>query len=214
MTQVDFLGTEHDLLLSYLIGQIISRHFKMAAETTEITSEITIPRLEATVPSSMIVEAVKSSFGIFGIDKPTTDQEAAVKAFLEGQDVMVVLPTGEGKSLCFAALPLAFDCLKRFIGARDNLPLGGQSIIVVVSPLKALMKNQIDRFSVYLKCAYVGEEDDEIKQKIVQGIYQIVYMSPESLLCVLIWREMFRSLTYQEALVGLIVDEAHCIKYW
>ena len=81
----------------------------------DFTTEIIIPRLEATVPSSMFVEAVKSSFGILGIDKPTTDQEAAVKAFLEGQDVMVVLPTGEGKSLCFAAQPLVFDCLKRFI---------------------------------------------------------------------------------------------------
>ena len=99
-------------------------------------------------------------------------------------------------------------------GACDNLPLGGQSIIVVVSPLKALMKNQIDRVSVYLKCAYVGEEDDEIKQKIVQGIYQIMYMSPESLLCVLIWQEMFRSLTYQEALVGRKYGLKSGLKRW
>ena len=56
VTQVDFLGTEHDLLLSYLIGQIISRHFKMAAETTEIT----IPRLEATIPSRMLYSEVPS----------------------------------------------------------------------------------------------------------------------------------------------------------
>ena len=67
-----------------------------------------------------------------------------------------------------------------------------------------------------LKCAFVGDEqhDVSVKDGVVSGGYQLVYISPESLLRVLRWREMFRSAVYQEHLVALAVDEAHLVEKW
>ena len=56
-------------------------------------------------------------------------KKKSVTEFLQGRDVLVVLHTGEGKSLCFATLPLRFDFIRRFIAARDNVPWEGESIL-------------------------------------------------------------------------------------
>ena len=61
------------------------------------------------------------------------NQLKAIKSFLEGNDVFVILPTGSGKSLCFWLLPFAFDYLYERV----------DSIVIVVSPLIALMKDQV-----------------------------------------------------------------------
>ena len=60
-------------------------------------------------------------------------QLSAIKSFLEGKDVFVNMPTGSGKSICYALLPWAFDLLRN----------QKESIAIVVSPLKALMKDQV-----------------------------------------------------------------------
>ena len=67
-----------------------------------------------------------------------------------------------------------------------------------------------------LRCAFVGAEqhDEAVMQSVVSGEYQLVYMSPESLLGILQWREMFRSPVYQECLVAIAVDEAHLVEKW
>lgn len=62
-----------------------------------------------------------------------SNQLKAIRSFMEGNDVLVILPTGSGKSVCFSVLPFAFDDLFQ----RDG------SIVVVVSPLIALMKDQV-----------------------------------------------------------------------
>ena len=63
---------------------------------------------------------------------------------------------------------------------------------------------------------FVGKDqtDEGIKADVVKGKFSLVYMSPESMLTVLKYREMFRSSTYQQNLVCLAVDEAHCIDKW
>lgn len=58
------------------------------------------------------------------------------------------------------------------------------------------------------------QHDETVRQAVVCGEYQLVYMSPESLLGVLQWREMFRSPIYQECLVAIAVDEAHLVEKW
>ena len=72
------------------------------------------------------------------------NQHKAVKSFMEGNDVFISLPTGSGKSFSFSVLPFAFDYLYQRVG----------SIVIVVSPLIALMKDQVCRrqlyFTVYL----------------------------------------------------------------
>ena len=88
---------------------------------------------------------------------------------------------------------------------------------MVVSPLTALMVDQVAMFKNRgLKAAFVGREqtDESIRQQVEKGVFSLVFMSPESLLKVLRWREMFRSRIYQDNLVGLIVDEAHCVEKW
>ena len=77
---------------------------------------------------SFLVQSERLGFSTVG-----PNQRKSIKAFLKGNDVFVSLPTGSGKSLCYALLPYAFD---EFRG-RDG------SIAIIVSPLKTLMKNQV-----------------------------------------------------------------------
>lgn len=102
-------------------------------------------------------------------------QVQAVKAFVRGQDVFVSLPTGSGKSLCFCILPALFDILR---GVEER------SVVVIVSPLIALMKDQVRVMNGRgLKSVYVGDcESEDAVAAVCSGTYQLVYMSPEALL--------------------------------
>ena len=81
----------------------------------------------------------------------------AIRELVLGKDVFVSLPTGSGKSLCYAALPYVFDTLR----ARDD------SIVVVVCPLQAIMEDQVSKYTCKgLKAAFVGksQKDDDIRE--------------------------------------------------
>jgi superfamily II DNA helicase RecQ len=78
-----------------------------------------------------VIERCVSDMGYTGGLKP--DQRRAVLLFLQHKDVFVSLPTGFGKSLCYGCLPLVFDCVYKKEG----------SIVLVISPLIALMKDQV-----------------------------------------------------------------------
>ena len=82
---------------------------------------------------SSITEAVKIAACRMGFSKLTPQQEQATTAFVNGNDVFVSLPTGSGKTACFAVLPFTFDILHGEQGC----------IVMVVSPLTALMKDQV-----------------------------------------------------------------------
>ena len=80
------------------------------------------------------------------------------------------------------------------------------------------MEDQVAKASgLGLKCVYLSQEDrcnDELVQAVLAGEYQIIFLSPEVLLTELRWREMLRTEVYQNNLVGVIVDEAHCVETW
>ena len=207
-------------------------------------ASVSIPQLKCSVPSRTVDISILYAVQKLGYDRATPEQSRAIHEFLLGRDVFVSLPTGEGKSLCYASLPLVFDWLRE----HYVVPASGDllhSIVLVVSPLTSLMKDQVESFSkrgqfiIYiaislllavssiifggqtilslgLRCAFVGVEqhDEAVKQAVMSGEYQLVYMSPESLLGVLQWREMFRSPVYQEGLVAIAVDEAHLVEKW
>lgn len=79
----------------------------------------------------------------------------------------------------------------------------------------ALMKDQVAAMSKReVKAVFVGDCGQSEQDFICEGKYQIVYMSPEALLTDMRWRDMLLSPTYINNLVGLIVDEAHCVKKW
>ena len=139
-----------------------------------------------------------------GFTELLPEQKEVITAFVEGQDVFVSLPTGFGKTLCFAALPGTFD---RFRGDEQ------QSIVVAVSLLVALMEDQVAFYRERgLSAGCVPQDVDE--KLVKDGRCQLVFVSPEMLLCNRQCRAMLHSELYRENLVGVVIDEAHCVKKW
>lgn len=121
--------------------------------------------------------------------------------------MFISLPTGGGKSLCFACLPLVYDRLRE---------VSSKSIAVIVSPLNVLMQDQVASFSSRrVTAAHVcGDSSPSVSNEVISGEVQLMYMSPETILTVPTWREMFRSKCYQDNLICLAVDEAHLVQKW
>ena len=96
----------------------------------------------------------------------------------------VSLPTGSGKSLCYGVLPVLFDRVLPVL--FDRLQRSDRrSIVVVMSPLISLMKDQTNSFSARgLSVVFIGSEQDDrsAMKEVCEGSYQLVYMSPETLL--------------------------------
>ena len=147
----------------------------------------------------MLEESLQAYFG-YGEFRP--QQQDAVEAALEGRDVLVVMPTGAGKSLCFQ-LPAALS----------------EGVTLVVSPLIALMRDQVDALNRRPAFAEIGcacltslqspEEQYDLLRKMRQGHLKLVYVAPER----------FRSGAFMDALKSVkiarfVVDEAHCISEW
>ncbi len=152
--------------------------------------------------------AIEAAFSKLGYSRVREEQLKATREFVKGRDVFISIPTGSGKSLCYGCLPLVFDTLR----SASN-----EAIVLVVSPLKALMLDQVQSFSSKgLQSAYVGamDEDGETYERVRKGQFSLLFMSPEALVCGCKWREMFRSSVYQQNLVAVVVDEAHCIEKW
>lgn len=119
----------------------------------------------------------------------------------------MILPTGFGKSACFTCLPLAIDIYQ---GRSANK----KSIIIVVSPLTALICDQVtELLSQNISADYLDHEcSPETKRNVTGGLCSILFMSPEQL--VENWRHFFSSAVYKERLIGLIIAEAHCVVKW
>ena len=110
-------------------------------------------------------KAFKAVIEKFEIDNLPPEQENALRKFLGGQNIFVNLPTGYGKSLIFQCLPITVDAL--FEKARDS------SGLVVISPLRSLMEDQIRHVNNMgvPAIANTGEEDVEIIQQVMNGNY-------------------------------------------
>ena len=158
-----------------------------------------------------ISSAVSEVASTLGYDSLKSKQLQAVTTFLQGKDVFVAHPTGYGKSLCYACLPSTFNLLLKTEGQFTT-----KSIAVVISPLKALMKDQVSKFSARgLSAAYINEDFSyEMKLGVLSGDYQLVYFSPESILSHRRWRNLLKQEPYASHLVALVADEAHCVKKW
>ncbi|MFB6262279.1 MAG: DEAD/DEAH box helicase, partial [Bradymonadaceae bacterium] len=135
---------------------------------------------------------------IFGFDGFREGQREVVERLLEGEEALVVMPTGSGKSLCYQLTGL----LKR-------------GVTVVVSPLIALMKDQVDALrrtglpATEINSTLNSEEQRSRIEGLRAGDYKVVYVAPER----------FRSERFCRALgdveIGLLaIDEAHCISQW
>ncbi|MCB1032491.1 MAG: DEAD/DEAH box helicase, partial [Acidobacteria bacterium] len=135
---------------------------------------------------------------IFGHRRFRTGQLQAVEAVLEGRDVVAVMPTGAGKSLCYQ-LPAAL--------------LPGTTL--VVSPLIALMKDQVDSLrdrglaAAAIHSGLAAGERLAAESDFKTGRLKLLYVAPERLR-----NERFRLLLRSAQIARLVVDEAHCISQW
>lgn len=147
---------------------------------------------------SNLTEALKK---YFGFDKFKGDQEQIIRNLLAGHDTFVLMPTGGGKSLCYQ-LP--------------SLLMEGTAI--VISPLIALMKNQVDVISSlseqegtahYLNSSLNKAAIDQVKADIVAGHTKLLYVAPESLT-----KEENVEFLKSVKISFYAIDEAHCISEW
>ncbi len=145
-----------------------------------------------------IYDALKKHFGF---DKFKGNQEEIIRSLLDGNDVFVLMPTGGGKSLCYQ-LPA--------------LMLPGTAI--VISPLIALMKNQVDAMRNYseddgiahfLNSSLNKGQTDRVKSDVLSGKTKLLYVAPESLT-----KEDNINFLRQANVSFYAVDEAHCISEW
>lgn len=140
-------------------------------------------------------EALKKYFGLSEYKK---EQILLIREILSGKDVLGVLPTGYGKSLCYQIPALLFK--------RPT---------IVVSPLISLMKDQVDALedrgiaATYINSSLSLEESNERKRNIRKGKYKLIYVSPESLKL-----KRFTDLLRDIQPAQVAVDEAHCISVW
>ena len=140
-------------------------------------------------------ELLKQYFG-FSEFKP--GQEQAISALLAGQSAAAVFPTGGGKSLCYQLPALAFE-----------------GITLVVSPLIALMKDQIDALysrgiaAARLDSSLTADEYREVMENLRSGSVKLLYVSPERFN-----NERFRGQLKSLQVSLFAVDEAHCISEW
>lgn len=136
----------------------------------------------------------------FGFDSFRMNQEAAIKCVLNQKDCVVLMPTGGGKSLCYQIPALIFD-----------------GLTVVVSPLIALMKDQVDALvnngieAAFLNSTQTGREQTEVFQKVRNGELKLLYVAPERLLQS---GEQFIDFLQTINISLFAIDEAHCISSW
>ena len=137
----------------------------------------------------------------FGFDTFIGNQEGVIKSILDKKDTFVLMPTGGGKSLCYQLPGLMID-----------------GTAIVISPLIALMKNQVDAIrnhseydgvAHFLNSSLNKSQIDEVKEDIIAGKTKLLYVAPESLT-----KQSNIDFLRQVPISFYAVDEAHCISEW
>ena len=143
-------------------------------------------------------QARKTLSDVFGYDSFRPGQESVVSAILTGRDVMAVMPTGAGKSLCYQIPALV-------------LP----GITLVVSPLISLMRDQVSSLlqngvrAAYLNSSLTSRQYMLALDNARRGVYKIIYVAPERLLT-----RSFQEFAQYADIAQVVVDEAHCVSQW
>lgn len=143
------------------------------------------------------------------------------------KDLIAVLPTGYGKSLVFQVLPrLLRERDARSASTRASASVI-KSVVLVVSPLNALMCDQIERERCgssgfrskgrkrcWSDSPVISSQWEGARERIIQAGYEIVFCHPEAFFIVRMDWKFYRAFFYLSAVKAVIVDEAHCILEW
>ncbi len=135
---------------------------------------------------------------VFGYDHFRGNQERIIQNIVDGKNTFVIMPTGAGKSLCYQ-LPAIVQ--------------GG--VAIVISPLIALMKNQVDQMNAvgvdarFLNSTLSKSEVNRVKNDTLAGIVKLLYVAPESLT-----KEENAEFLKTAKISFVAIDEAHCISEW
>ncbi len=135
---------------------------------------------------------------VFGHEKFRSFQEEVVDTILNKHDVLTILPTGGGKSLCYQLPTLLM-----------------QGVTIVISPLIALMQDQVKALNdLNIKSAMINSSNDEmqntqIMQEMLEGNYKFIYVAPERFTS-----NDFVSVLQRVNINYFVIDEAHCVSAW
>ncbi|WP_373767327.1 ATP-dependent DNA helicase RecQ [Glaesserella sp.] len=148
--------------------------------------------------ASNTAKAKEVLHNVFGYQSFRQGQSEVIDAVLSGNDCLVIITTGGGKSLCYQVPALCLD-----------------GITLVVSPLISLMKDQVDQLltngieAAYLNSTQTLEEQQAVEQKALSGQLKLLYLSPEKVMT----SGFFHFIAHCK--ISLIaVDEAHCVSQW
>ena len=151
-------------------------------------------------PDSALIHKTLKEF--FGYDAFKADQEQIISHLIGGGDAFVLMPTGGGKSLCYQLPALVMD-----------------GTAIIISPLIALMKNQVDllrgfvagseSIAHFLNSSLSRQQIDEVRDDLLSGKTKLLYVAPESLT-----KEENVQLLREVHISFYAVDEAHCISEW
>ena len=156
---------------------------------------------EGLVETKISQQLRKALREFFGFDRFKGQQEAIIESICEGNDTFVIMPTGAGKSLCYQ-LPAVIS----------------PGTAIIISPLIALMKNQVDAvrafsgtdgIAEFLNSSLTKADLKRVKANVDSGITKMLYVAPESLV-----KQENLDFLHEHRISFVAVDEAHCISEW
>lgn len=154
------------------------------------------------MPTMIVSQAQQRLHEVFGYSSFRGEQQAIIEHVVAGGDALVLMPTGGGKSLCYQLPALLRD-----------------GVAIVVSPLIALMQDQVDALqqlgvkAAFLNSSLDADEARQVTSQLIQGDLDILYVAPERLLL----SGFLAQLEQVEMHTGIAlfaIDEAHCVSEW
>jgi len=151
------------------------------------------------MPHPMTIDSLKEQLKkTFGFSQFRGEQEAIILNTIQGKNSFVLMPTGAGKSLCYQLPAIVME-----------------GTAIVISPLIALMKNQVDQMvafginAQFLNSSLTRAEINRVKAEVISGAVKLLYIAPESLN-----KQENLNFLKQAKISFVAIDEAHCISEW